>query len=274
MTPLSHHLGANKSIVIGVGVLMAMLLAGLFYPTPFSPYASDPYSRSLPPDAIHWFGTDINGFDIFSRVIAASIRDLPLAMVGAVASLLIGVPLGLLASVRGRLASVLMRSVDAFQSFPLLILAIVVVTLLGNNLWNIAAAIAVINVPRFMRLVRSEALSVRESRFIEAATAIGASQGRVLFVHLLPNVSGVIFAQFSLAAADALVVITTMNFFGIGVSPPEPTWGSMVQEGASVIAQGQWWGVVFPSVAILIAVLSLNMAADGMQKATDRKVSR
>jgi peptide/nickel transport system permease protein len=262
---------ANPGIAFGPVILLGLVLAGLFYPLPYSPVRADVSAMSSAPSPQHWFGTDVFGFDVFSRTIAASARDIPLAAAGAVVSLLLGVPLGLVASTKGRLGEFLMRALDAFQSFPLLVLAIAAVVLLGNQLSNVVVAIAIINVPRFMRLIRSEALAIRESRFIEAATAIGASKPRIMFQHMLPNVIGVILVQFSLAAANAITIIATLSFLGVGVSPPEPTWGSMVQAGARVVANGQWWAVVFPSLAIVLAVAAFNLIAEGFQALLDRQ---
>lgn len=255
----------QPGIGVGLGVVVLMLLAGFFMPLPYSPTRPDPMNTLQPPSSAHWFGTDSDGFDVFSRTIASAARDLPLAIGGTVASLLVGVPLGLLASTRGRWSERIMRGLDVFQSFPLVILAIAIVTLTGNRLENVVLAIMVINVPRFMRLIRSEALSLRESRFIEAAQAVGNTATRVLRKHMLPNVIGVTLAQSSLAAAHAIVVIAALSFLGVGVSPPNPSWGLMIQAGARQMTTGDWWVVVFPGLAVLIAVASLNLVADGLQ---------
>ena len=167
----------------------------------------------------------------------------------------------------------MMRALDAFQAFPLLILAIAIVSLTGDRLENVIIAIALINVPRFMRLVRSEVLSLRESRFVEAAIAFGASKTRVMFRHLLPNLSGVILAQVSLAAAHAIIVIAALSFLGIGITPPDASWGAMIQSGARNMVSGQWWVVAFPGLAVIVAVTSLNLIADGLDSVFDRSLS-
>ncbi|MDH3307278.1 MAG: ABC transporter permease [Acidimicrobiia bacterium] len=255
----------QPSIAVGLGIVIVMLLAGFFMPLPFSPTRPDPINTLQPPSGSHWFGTDSDGFDVFSRTIASAARDLPLALLGTLASVLIGVPLGLLASSRSRWSERIMRGLDVFQSFPLVILAITIVTLTGNRLENVILAIIVINVPRFMRLIRSEALALRESRFIEAARAVGAGRIRVLRRHMLPNVLGVTLAQSSLAAAHAIVVIAALSFVGAGVSPPNPSWGLMIQAGARQMTTGDWWVVVFPGLAVLLTVAALNLVADGLQ---------
>lgn len=255
----------QPSIAVGIAAVVLILLAGFFMPLPHSPTRPDPINTLQAPSTDHWFGTDSNGFDVFSRTIASGARDLPLAIGGALGSVLIGLPLGLLASTRGRWSERIMRGLDVFQSFPLVILAITIVTLTGNRLENVVLAILIINVPRFMRLIRSEALSLRESRFIEAARAVGATPTRVLRRHMLPNVIGVTLAQSSLAAAHAIVVIAALSFLGVGVSPPNPSWGLMIQAGSRLMTTGHWWVVMFPGLAVLIAVASFNLIADGLQ---------
>lgn len=255
----------QPTIGVGLAVVAGVLLAGFFLPLPFEPTRPDPLNTLSPPGSEHWFGTDTNGFDVFSRTIAAASRDLPLAVGGTLASLVLGVPLGLLASRKVRWAELMMRGLDVFQSFPLVIIAIAIVTLTGNRLENVVLAIMVINVPRFMRLIRSEALSLRESRFIEAARAVGATERRILVRHMLPNVAGVTLAQSSLAAAHAIVVIAALSFLGVGVSPPNPSWGLMIQGGARQMTTGDWWVVAFPGLAVLITVAALNLIADGLQ---------
>ena len=268
---LRAHLGAfgtflrrNKGVAVAGSVLLIMLLAGLFAPLPFDPVKPNPSETLASPSTTYWFGTDRSGLDIFSRTIVAAKLDLPLAISGALLSLVIGVPLGLGASTKTRWAERFMRGLDAFQAFPLLVLAIVIVALTGNNLRNIVVAIALINVPRFIRLTRSEALALRESRFIEAAMAIGASPRRVLFRHLLPNIVGTIFAQASLAVAHAIVVIAALSFLGIGITPPDASWGAMIREGSQTMATGQWWVATAPGVAVFIAVVSFHTIADGL----------
>jgi peptide/nickel transport system permease protein len=252
---------ANPAVIFAISYLVVLVVAGSLN-LRFDPMKPNPANILRPPDTVHWFGTDGDGFDVFSRTIAAARRDLPLAIVGTLLSLVIGSVLGLIASSRGRGSELMMRGLDVFQAFPLVILAVALVSLAGNRLENVVIAIVVINVPRFMRIVRAETLSVRESRFVEAARAIGASPRRVMFRHMLPNVMDVIVAQASLAVAYAIVVIAALGFLGVGVSPPEPTWGLMIQAGARQMTTGQWWVVAFPGLAVLTAVASFNLIAD------------
>lgn len=261
----------HPSVTAGIVILGALLLMGFFLPLPYNPVVPDPSNTSVPPSGAHWFGTDGDGFDVFSRTIASAQRDLPLAIGGTLASLLVGVPLGLMASTKSRWSDRVMRGLDVFQAFPLVIIAIAVVTLTGNRIENVIFAIMVINVPRFMRLIRSEALAIRESRFIEAAWATGCTGSRVLRKHVLPNVAGITLAQASLAAAQSMVVIAALSFLGVGVSPPNPSWGLMIQAGAQQMVIGQWWIVVGPGLAVMLTVACFNLIADGIQLASEEE---
>ena len=264
--PLStffRRIARHGGIAAGVAVLAVLLLAALLAPLPYDP--NMPTSSSLlPPSGEHWLGTDRSGFDVFSRTIAAGRLDLPLALIGTLISLAIGVPVGLAASAKNRWSEWIMRGLDVFQAFPLLVLAIVIVSLTGNNLRTVVLALVLINAPRFVRLTRSEALSVRESRFMEAANAMGASGSRLLWRHLLPNISGSILAQASLGAANAIVVIAALSFLGIGTSPSDASWGAMIRSGSQTMATGQWWIAFGPGIAVFITVLSFNGIADGI----------
>jgi peptide/nickel transport system permease protein len=267
---LGARIQPRVQLIIGLCVLLLILGAGFLMPRPYDPNATDASAVAQPPSTEHWFGTDSIGRDVFSRVIDAAQRDLPLSAVGTAVSLLMGVPLGLLASKKGKGGERVMRALDAFQSFPLLVLAIAIVSVIGNDLHNVVVAIALISIPRFMRLIRAEALALRESRFIDAAIAVGCSPVRVMFRHLLPNVLGVVLVQSSLTAAQAVIVIASMNFVGIGVHVPDATWGSMLQAGARNISLGQWWMSAFPGLAVLITVFTFNHIGDSLDALVER----
>lgn len=257
-------------LFFGATTILVLLLFSIVLPLPFDPLEPNASSVLQAPSMAHWFGTDSVGFDVFSRTIDAAHRDLSLALGGALAAALIGVPIGLLAISKGMSSQMVMRLLDAFQAFPLLVLAIAVVTLAGNRLEMVLLAIVIIEVPRFIRLVRAEGLALRESRYVEAAIAMGASRLRVLFVHMLPNLTGVILVQLSIAAASALVVIAALSFLGIGVSPPSASWGAMIQAGARQLTTGYWWASAFPGLFVFISVMSLNLIADDLDRLFER----
>lgn len=255
---------------MAVAVLAALCVAALALPLPFDPLTPDPSSILQPPSITHPFGTDGNGFDIFSRTIAAAGRDLPLVIAGTFGSLLLGLPLGLIAGTKSRFSEVLLRTLDVFQSFPVIIIAIAVVAVSGNNIASVIPAILIINVPRFIRLIRTESLAIRESRYVEAARVAGASKARILYRHILPNVADITIVQTSLAAAHAMIVIAALSFVGVGITLPEPSWGGMIQDGARQIVTGHWWVSLFPGLAMFAVICCFNIAADGVQLAADR----
>lgn len=259
---------AKAGLIAGIVILVGFVASGLWLPLPYSATEPDPLSILVAPGAQHLFGTDGSGFDVFARVIRSAQRDIPLAVAGVAASIIIGVPLGLLAGGKARWTEGLMRALEVFQAFPLIVLAIVIVQISGNRVENVILALAIVNVPRFIRLIRAEVLTIRESRFVEAATATGASHLRVTFRHILPNVPGIILVQSSLAAANGIIVVATLNFVGLGANPPDPSWGSMIQEGSQYIPQGAWWVAIFPGLAIFLTVLAFNMIADGLEEMT------
>lgn len=258
------------NVVVPLGVILLILLAGFFAPLPYGPSEHGPPPMT-PPSADNWFGTDLSGFDVFSRTVVAARLDLPLALAGTVFALLVGVPGGLVASAGGPWGERLMRGLDAFQAFPLVILAVAIVSLGGDNLAYVVLAIGLINIPRFMRIVRSQAMSLRQRRFVEAATAMGASRWRIMARHLLPNVSGAILVQASLSTAHAIIVIAALGFLGIGITPPDPSWGFMIRGGARSIPSGDWWVAFFPGLAVFVTVMSFNWMADELERLFQRR---
>lgn len=260
----------HPGVALGGLLILTYLLAGYVMPLRYDPLATSPSESLLPPGGDHWFGTDRTGADLFSRTVRAARLDLTLALSGTLLSLVIGVPLGLIVSAKGRWAERAMRVLDGFQAFPLLVLALALVSLSGNRLEMVPVAIALINIPRFMRLIRSEVLSLRESRFVEAAIASGATPARIMRRHLLPNVWGVILVQTSIAAAHSIIVVSALSFLGVGISPPTPSWGQMIRSGAQNFTSGQWWLAIFPGLAIVLAVISFNRIADELVDTTAR----
>ena len=248
----------NIFVTFSFFILLFFSFGSFFISFPHDPYVTDIANRLLEPNETYIFGTDEVGFDVFSRTIVAGKIDLFISLSGTIVALIIGLPLGLLASEKTRRAERIMKMLDMFQAFPLLVLAIVIVAMWGNNIRNVIFAIILINVPRFTRLIRSEALTVREKRFIEVATAMGSSNSRIIFKHLMPNILGTLLAQASITTAHSIVVVAALSFIGIGVVPPEASWGSMIRAGSQYMTTGQWWTSLFPGLAILVCVLSFN----------------
>jgi peptide/nickel transport system permease protein len=259
---------------VAATIIAGFLVAAFFLPTPFDPSATNAFATLQPPDSIHWFGTDSVGADVFSRTVRAGRTDLPLVIGGAAAALLIGVPLGLLLSTRSPWSERSMRVLDGVQSLPLLILILAMVALSQNDPRMIIAAIAIYAAPVYIRLLRSQVLTLREARFIEAARAMGAHPLRIMFRHLLPNLWAVILAQTSLTLAASTLALASLSFLGVGVKPPTPSWGGMIRDGAGYLLSGQWWLVVFPGAAVVIVVLTFNLAADALYEIERRSTTQ
>jgi len=258
---------ARRKLVVGIGIIVVLVLAALFAPLPYDPLEPHPLQTFRRPGGEFWFGTDDAGLDVFSRTIAAAKTDVPIALAGVFLAGFVGTPLGVLLSSRNRATEVFMRLLDLLQALPLLIVTIVLVAVSGNGGGKLAIiiAIALANTPLFIRLVRSEALTVRARRFVEAAEGFGASTWRVSFRHVLPNIVPVALAQFSISSGLAIIVIAALGYLGIGVHPPIPTWGSMINDGAMFLGNGDWWLLTFPALAISVVVISLNMVGDGVR---------
>jgi peptide/nickel transport system permease protein len=246
--------------------------AGITAPwlAPFAPEEASPAASLRPPDARHWFGTDKNGMDILSRVLYAPRIDLSIAVLSTAIALVIGIALGLVAGYyRGAATEVIMRSADILQSFPAFILAMALVAASGQNVASVVYVIAFVNAPVYLRLVRSQVLSLRESPFVEAARCIGNPDGRLLLRHVLPNSLAPIIIQSCVNVSWAILLLGGLAFVGIGIRPPTPEWGSMVSLGAPYMLTGQWWVAFFPGLAIMVTVLGFNLLADGLQDALD-----
>ncbi|MEV1294203.1 ABC transporter permease [Pseudonocardia sp. NPDC049635] len=261
----------NPLVTVCTAVVLLVLVGSFALPLPYDPEGVDATAVLQPPSATHLMGTDQNGSDVFSRVVAAGRTDLTLAIVATLVATTAGVVAGLLASKRNRVAGAVMNVLDLVQSFPLLLFSVILVSLAGNNLGAVVAAIVVIGFPSITRLVRSEALVVRELRYVEVAESIGVSSARTTFRHVLPNVAGVITAQFGIMLGRSLMIIATLAFIGVGVTAPTPSWGAMVRAGANVIGNGVWWVAVFPGLAVVLVMFCVNLAADGVQRSLGRQ---
>ncbi len=248
-------------LFLAIGVITILVAAAYLAPLPYGPLVPDGRATLEPPSSSHWFGTDAIGFDVFSRTIAAGGLDIPLTLAGTAAALILGVVLGLMATGTSKLSEGVMRGLDVFQAFPLLVFGLVFVAMMGDNLRSIIIAIALVHTPRIVRTTRSQGLTLRQSRFVEAAIAIGASRFRIMSRHVLPNLLGVVVAQASLAAAHGIVLIAGLTYLGVGIDPPQASWGAMIRAGSHDMATGHWWPVVAPGVAIVIAVASFNAIA-------------
>jgi peptide/nickel transport system permease protein len=263
----------NWQLAAGGIVIAALVICSFVIPalSPYDTLSADPTVALQPPDSHHLFGTDAAGFDIFTRVFYAPRIDFQLALagvgLGAIAGVLIGLFVGFS---RGWFGDVMMRGTDVLQAFPVFILALALVELSGNGLTNVIWALAFLNAPTFLRLVRSRVLTIRELRYIEAAEALGNPRRRVILRHVLPNAIGPAIVQFGLSAGAAVLVVAGLAYLGVGIQAPTAEWGSMILAGTPNITTGQWWTVLFPGLALGIAVIGFNLLSEGVERVRER----
>ncbi len=227
-----------------------------------------------PPSAAHFFGTDGSGLDVFSRVIASPRIDLTIALIAMLISLVVGSLLGLLTSFfTGGLGEVVMRVSDTIQAFPLLVLAIIFVVMAGRSYATIVFVIAALNIPLYVRLIRSEVLSLRARTFVEAARANGDSELSIALRHVLPNAMSPGLAQAPITFGQSILIIGGLSFIGAGVRPPTPEWGSMISAGSDGIIIGQWWISFFPGLAMSLCVFGFAIVGDRLRTVVMRHPS-
>jgi peptide/nickel transport system permease protein len=265
-------LSENPVTLVAAALFALFVAAALFGPAlaPYDPLATNAQAALQPPSATHWFGTDALGRDMFSRTLVATRLDLGIA-VGAVAlAFVIGMPLGLAAGYfGGAWDTIVTRLSDTIMAFPLFVLAMGIVAALGNTVGNIVLATAIINLPFYIRVARAETNVRRSAGFIEAARLAGNTDGRILAMHLFPNILPPAMVQVSLNMGWAILNAASLSFIGLGVRPPTPEWGILVAEGAQFIVSGEWWVSFFPGAVLMLAVFSFNLLGDALRDLFD-----
>lgn len=255
-------------------VLMLLILVALAAPllAPYDPSEIDPSNTLAHPSSSHWLGSDENGRDSLSRLIYGSRVSLVVGLIAVSIAMAVGVPLGLVSGYVGSFVdSVIMRTMDAILAFPAIMLALVIVAILGTGLYQLMVAIGVTSIPLYARLVRSQVLSLKEQDFVTSARSIGVPVPRILLRHILPNALAPIVVAGSLGLAFAILAEAGLSFLGLGVQPPTPTWGGMLQKGLPRIYQAKELSI-FPGIAIFVTVLSLNLLGDALRDALDPKL--
>jgi len=265
----------NRSLMAGVILLALIILVALLAPwlAPYDPNDQDAVASLGAPNAAHWFGTDFFGRDVLSRVIWGARVSLFVGAVSTAISMLLGGSIGILSGyIGGRFDQAVMAVMDVLLSFPQLIMGLIIVALLGANLTDLILAIAITAVPPFARVARGPTLSLKERDFIEAGRALGFQPARIMLVHILPNVLDDLIVMGSLWLATAIRTEASLSFIGLGLPPPTATWGSIIREGFENLLDAPWLAV-FPSLAVLVVMLALNMIGDGLRDATDPKAA-
>lgn len=270
---LAKRLVRHRSALVGVIGTFVLVLLALLAPL-IAPH--DPLEQSLraaltPPGPQYWMGTDEFGRDILSRILYGARISLRVGVLVVLISGTIGVTLGLLAGYFGGwIDSAISGATDVLLAFPGLLLAIAIVTVLGPSLVNALFAIAIANIPRYIRVTRGVVLAQTQRDYVDASRALGARSPRIMFRHILPNILAPVIVLASLGIASGILTAASLSFLGLGAQPPEPEWGAMLSTGRSYIRRA-WWITFFPGLAIMLTVLALNLVGDGLRDILDPK---
>jgi peptide/nickel transport system permease protein len=253
-------------------VVACALLADVI--APYEPNQQDLVNMLSPPSAKHLLGTDALGRDVLSRMIYGSRVSLMVGVSSVAVAMVLGVFVGIVsAMVGGRFGDALMRLADVSLTLPGILIALAVAATVGPSLTNVILIIALLYWAQFARMVRGEALSIRERDYVQAAIACGCGPMRILRLHVLPNLINTVIVLATLEIAAAVLLESTLSFLGVGVPPPTPTWGSMVSEGRAYVELA-WWVIAFPGLAIMLTVLAVNLLGDQLRDRLDPKFSR
>lgn len=266
-----RKLTRRKLSLIGLIVVIINIFLAIFGDM-LAPYEQTLISTAEvlnPPSAAHWFGTDELGRDLFSRILGGAKYSILVGIVAVSIALVLGTNLGLVSGFwQGRVDTVITCILDAMWSFPTMILALAIAAILGSGITNIMIAIGIVYTPSFARLVRSRVKSIRESEYVEAAIAVGMSKTRIIFKYVLPNTTSLIIVQASLNAAQAIIAEASLSFLGVGIQPPDASWGYILKMGFRYADSAPWLSIA-PGVMILLLVLGLNFLGDGLRDTLD-----
>lgn len=271
---LVQALRTNRLSWIGLGLLLLIVLAAVFAPwlAPHDPLQQNIVARLEPPSAEFWLGTDSYGRDVLSRLLYGARVSLLVGFVAILIAMCIGATLGIVAGYVGGLVDQFISGlVDVLMSFPTLLLGLMVAAMLGASLENLIIAIAITEIAPFVRVARAPTIALKQRDFVEAGRALGYGPMRLMRVHILPNMISDVVVLGSLWMASAIRTEASLSFIGLGVPPPAATWGGMIREGFENILDA-WWLTVFPSLAILMTVLALNLLGDALRDAIDPKL--
>jgi peptide/nickel transport system permease protein len=257
-----------SAVVLGVVVFVAVAANWI---TPFGVYVVDVPSALRPPSGDHWFGTDELGRDVLSRVLVATQASIGVAVVSVAFAVIVGVTVGIVAGYRGGwVDTVFMRAVDVMFAFPVLLLALAVVAILGPGTTTTILAIGIVYTPIFARVARASTLSVRVEPFVQMSHAMGTGNLYILARHIVPNIAGPLIVQTSLSLAFAILSEAALSFLGLGIQPPRPSLGRMIFDSQGFVTMA-WWMAVFPGATIFVIVLAFNLAGDGLRDVLDPK---
>ena len=272
---LLKRLVRRRIVVVALALIVVIVGAAVLAPwiAPYAPTKMDIAHRLKPPVGLHWFGTDDFGRDVLTRTLYGARLSLAVGAMVVVLASVLGTALGLFAGYVRKLDTALMRFTDALMAFPDILLAIALLAGLGPSLFNVVLALGIVYTPRVARVVRGATLVLRELQFVEAAQALGASDLRIMLVHLLPNLISPLLVQATFIFATAILTEAALSFLGAGVPPTTPTWGNMIAGAQQYMNQADWL-ILAPGLAIVLTVLSLQILGDGLRDALDPKLQR
>jgi peptide/nickel transport system permease protein len=265
---------SNKTSVVGLFMAFCVVIIALISPwiSPYDPISQDMNVQHAPPSWAHPFGTDSYGRDQLSRILWGSRVSLVVGILSVLLAMAAGIPLGMIGGYKGRrIDNLVLRFIDIFMSFPIVILGLLVLAVMGPGLMKIVIAIGVALTPRIARLARGSTLSIKGKEYIEAARAVGQNDGKIMMIHVLPNIFGDILVMGTLWVATAIIVEASLSFIGLGVRPPTPSWGAMIRDGLDQLTNAPWLSI-FPGLAIFVSVFSFNLIADGLRDISDPKL--
>lgn len=269
-------LGRNASAVAGCIIIAAMVFMAVFASllSPYDPIRISLAERLKPPSAVHFFGTDELGRDILSRIMHGARISLRIGVLVVLIAGGLGALTGAISGYVGqRVDNLIMRVMDVILSFPPLVLALALAAAMGPDLNNAILAVAFVMIPKFARLVRGEALAVKERQFIAAARAAGAKRLWIILHHILPNCLASVIVLATLVLGEAILIAASLSFIGLGAQPPTPEWGAMVSVGRKFLMD-QWWYATFPGLFILVTVIGFNVLGDALRDILDPRIRR
>lgn len=261
----------NRGAMTGLVIILILIVGALTAPwiTQYDPLKQNLRDALLPPFTEHLFGTDQLGRDVFTRVVYGARISLGVGIIATSISVLIGIPLGILAAYHlGWLDVVIMRLVDVLLAFPGLLLALAIMTVLGTGLTNAVIAVGIFHIPDYIRVTRGMALTIKQMEYVTAARAVGVYNWQIMVRHIFPNTLLPLIVLTTLDIAGAILFISSLSFLGLGAQPPTPEWGAMLTTGRG-FAVDAWWLPVFPGLAIMVTVLAMNLMGDGLRDALD-----
>jgi peptide/nickel transport system permease protein len=259
----------------GAGIILLMISSAVFAPflAPYGPLETDFAAQFSPPTTVHWLGTDAFGRDLLSRIIYGSRTALLVGFASAFMGATLGALLGVASAYfGGRIDLLVQRLVDIFLAFPIIILALAVVSILGTGVSNVIMAITVPMIPNCARVVRSSALAVRQMPYVDAAQAAGSGDARIILRHMLPNVMAPYLIMLTAFVGQAILLEASLSFLGLGVAEPTPAWGLMLRGAAVEFAESAPWMAFFPGLAISLGVFAFNLFGDALRDALDPKL--